>query len=487
VSEEPKRRLIVGPFNRVEGDLEVRLEISGTSVSAAYVNSPLFRGFERILEGRDPMDALVVAPRICGICSVSQSHAAALALAGVMGVEVPRNGLLATNLMTATENVADHLTHFHLFFMPDFARPAYEGRRWFERAEARFKAAQGSAVRGAIAARAELFHVLGILGGKWPHTLTLQPGGVTRAVDARDRVRLLATVRSFRRFLEDSLFGAPLDRVLTLATPEDLDHWRVSGPAGDFRLFLEIAEDLGLAHLGRAYGRFLSYGAYADPERGHLYRRGAFTDGQDAPFDPAQVAEHHRFSRMAGQDRPHPPFAGFTVPDGMDETGYSWCKAPRLAGRPYETGAIARQLVDGHPLIRALVAQDGGSVRSRVVARLLELARTTDEMESWLRAIEPAAPWCVAAEMPDSAQAVGLTEAARGALGHWLRVERGRIAGYQIIAPTTWNFSPRDIDGVPGPLEQALVGAPVREGERTPLSVQHIVRSFDPCMACTVH
>ncbi len=487
MSEEPKRRLIVGPFNRVEGDLEVRLEISGTSVSAAYVNSPLFRGFERILEGRDPMDALVVAPRICGICSVSQSHAAALALAGVMGLEMPRNGLLATNLMTATENVADHLTHFHLFFMPDFARPAYEGRPWFEKAEARFKAAQGSAVRGATAARADLFHVLGILGGKWPHTLTLQPGGVTRAVDARDRVRLLATVRSFRRFLEDSLFGAPLDRMLALGTPEDLERWRVSGPAGDFRLFLEISEDLNLAHLGRAYGRFLSHGAYPDAGGGHLYRRGTFAGGQNAPFDPNQVAEHHRFSRMAGQDRPHPPFAGSTVPDGMDETGYSWCKAPRLGGLPYETGAIARQLVDGHPLIRALVAQDGGSVRSRVIARLLELARTTDAMEGWLRAIDPVASWCVAAEMPESAQAVGLTEAARGALGHWLRVEHGRIAGYQIIAPTTWNFSPRDLDGVPGPLEQALVGAPVQEGERTPLSVQHIVRSFDPCMVCTVH
>ncbi|WP_310118426.1 nickel-dependent hydrogenase large subunit [Azospirillum sp. BE72] len=487
MSEEPKRRLIVGPFNRVEGDLEVRLEIDDGRVSAAYVNSPLFRGFERILEGRDPMDALVVAPRICGICSVSQSHAAALALAAAMGVEIPRNGVLATNLMTATENAADHLTHFHLFFMPDFARPAYEGRPWFARAEARFKAAQGSAVRGATAARAELFHVLGILGGKWPHTLTLQPGGVTRAADARDRVRLLATVGAFRRFLEDNLFGAPLDRVLELAAPEDLERWRLSGPAGDFRLFLEIAEDLDLAHLGRAYGRFLSHGAYPEPDGVHLYRRGTFADGRDAAFDPDQVAEHHRFSRMAGQERPHPPFAGSTVPDGADQEGYSWCKAPRLAGLPYETGAIARQLVHGHPLIRALVVQDGGSVRSRVVARLLELARTTSAMEGWLRAIEPNGPWCATADMPESAQAVGLTEAARGALGHWLRVERGRIAGYQIIAPTTWNFSPRDLDGVPGPLEQALVGAPVQEGERTPLSVQHIVRSFDPCMVCTVH
>ncbi|MCP4236900.1 MAG: nickel-dependent hydrogenase large subunit, partial [Aestuariibacter sp.] len=63
----------------------------------------------------------------------------------------------------------------------------------------------------------------------------------------------------------------------------------------------------------------------------------------------------------------------------------------------------------------------------------------------------------------------------------------GRILNYQIIAPTTWNFSPRDEKGTPGPLEQALVNAPVLKDEKDPVSVQHVVRSFDPCMVCTVH
>lgn len=66
-------------------------------------------------------------------------------------------------------------------------------------------------------------------------------------------------------------------------------------------------------------------------------------------------------------------------------------------------------------------------------------------------------------------------------------IEKGRIARYQIIAPTTWNFSPRDAGGVPGALEAALVGADVGEGVATPLTVRHIVRSFDPCMVRTVH
>jgi len=108
-------------------------------------------------------------------------------------------------------------------------------------------------------------------------------------------------------------------------------------------------------------------------------------------------------------------------------------------------------------------------------------------MEGWLQALQPREPWCAPCPLPEQAEGVGLVEAARGALGHWLRVERGRIAQYQIIAPTSWNFSPRDAAGQPGPLEAALVDAPVRPGETTPVAVQHIVRSFDPCMVCTVH
>ena len=94
---------------------------------------------------------------------------------------------------------------------------------------------------------------------------------------------------------------------------------------------------------------------------------------------------------------------------------------------------------------------------------------------------------CEETHLPDEADAVGLCEAARGSLGHWMSIRDGRIANYQIIAPTSWNFSPRDRQGVPGALEAALVGALVQDGDKSPVAVQHIVRSFDPCMVCTVH
>ena len=80
----------------------------------------------------------------------------------------------------------------------------------------------------------------------------------------------------------------------------------------------------------------------------------------------------------------------------------------------------------------------------------------------------------------------GLIEAPRGALGHWANIKDDKISSYQIITPTAWNASPRDAEGVRGPLEEALIGTRV-ENPDNPLEVYHVVRSFDPCLVCTVH
>ena len=483
------RRVVVGPFNRVEGDLEVSLDVGDGVVTAARVNSPLYRGFEQILQGKHPLDALVLVPRICGICSVSQSAAAAAALRDVMRLAPSPNGERASALVLAAENLADHFTHFYLFFMPDFARDAYAGRAWFEDVRTRFKAVEGSATADALPARAAFLELTGMLAGKWPHTLALQPGGSARAVSRNERVRLLTLLRGFRGWLERQLFGDRLEHIAALDSEDALWHWLASRDpaASDFARFLNLARDLGLTHLGRATDRFLSHGAYAI-EGAPLFPSGVWQPQATAamPFDHRSVSEDGSHAWLSHQHPLH-PHAGRTAPLADKVGAYTWCKAPRLDGAVAECGALARQQVAGHPLVRDLVARHGGNVFSRVVARLLELSLVVPAMEQWTRALEPGAPFCEHGSVPDEGEGVGLVEAARGALGHWLRIRRGRIENYQIVAPTTWNFSPRDASGVPGALEQALVGAPVGEGEAVPLAVQHIVRSFDPCMVCTVH
>ncbi|AGK57355.1 nickel-dependent hydrogenase large subunit [Hyphomicrobium denitrificans 1NES1] len=481
-------RRIVGPFNRVEGDLEIKLEIEDETVKSAWVNSPLYRGFERILNGKDPRDALVYTPRICGICSVSQSMAAAEALAEAQGLAAPANGRLMQNIILATENVADHFTHFYLFFMPDFARPVYAGEPWFGDIAARFKAVEGTAAREILPARAAFLHIMGRLAGHWPHTLGLQPGGTTHAIDRAEQARVLAIVAAFRRFLETRTFGDALERVIALKSADELRDWALRpGPAAsDFGQFLRLAEALSLDKLGRATDRFLSYGAYRQ-DGGHLFKRGVHAGGKNAALNVADISEDVGASWYARSGGPRHPSCGITVPNADASDAYSWCKAPRLAGHVVEVGALARQLIDGHPLLRDLVKASGGNVANRVIGRLIEIARVVLAIEDWTRLIVPREAFYIDAEMPAEAEGAGLIEAARGSLGHWLTIRKGRIQNYQIVAPTTWNFSPRDSAGVPGACEQALAGAPVRAGEKDPVAVQHIVRSFDPCMVCTVH
>ncbi|WP_036283928.1 nickel-dependent hydrogenase large subunit [Methylocystis sp. ATCC 49242] len=481
-------RLIVGPFNRVEGDLEIALDIADDAVVSARVTVPLYRGFEQILVGRPAPDALVIAPRICGICSVSQSMAAAAALRALCGLTPARNGLIAANLAHAAENMADHLTHFYLFFMPDFARAQYAQESWFVDVERRFKAVSGSAGNEVLQARKRLLEIMGVLAGKWPHSLAFQPGGTTRAIDLGLKTQLIGVTRDFRRFLETVLFAAPLGDVLAIETPEQLENYaESSGARGDFQSFLRIAQALDLERLGVAANALLSYGAYRD-DGGAFLKEGIFDPATRtlSPLDAAAIREDvaHAWMRDGSDD----PATARTEPYAEKPDAYSWAKAPRLMGRPAEVGAVARLAVHGHPLIRALLARSRGSnVLSRVTARLIELAILADTAENWAKALALAEPFCVPAPADAEGQSFGLVEAARGSLGHWMSARKGKIRNYQIIAPTTWNFSPRDARGVAGPVEQALTGSPLAGLGARAAAVQHVVRSFDPCMVCTAH
>ena len=481
-------RIVVGPFNRVEGDLEVGLEVVDGQIVEARVTTPLYRGFEQILVGRPVDDALVMAPRICGICSVSQSLAASSAIASFCGVEPARNGVLATAIAHAAENLADHLTHFYLFFMPDFAREAYAGAAWYAPIEARFRAIRGTASATFLPARARLLEIMGLIAGKWPHSLAFRPGGTTRSLDLGDKVRARAILADVRRFLERELFAMPLEAVVAIADLDGLD--RVAAGEGDFAAFLRVAAATGLDRIGLGPGRVASLGAYrgGGVDGGLLFAAGVVdtASGARAAFEVDRVREDPAHAWFAGEAGP--PGRAVSEPDIERAEAYSWAKAPRYDGEALEVGAIGRQLADGSALAQALVAASGRTtVAARVVARLVEAARLVAAMEGWVAALERGAPYAQAGCQPTDGSGVGLVEAARGGLAHWMTVRGGRITRYQIVAPTTWNFSPRDGAGRPGPLEAALVGLEVGEAGAAAPVIQHVVRSFDPCMVCTAH
>ena len=169
-----------------------------------------------------------------------------------------------------------------------------------------------------------------------------------------------------------------------------------------------------------------------------------------------------------------------------DRGKYSWCKAPRYNSAPAETGPLAEALLAGNGLLTDMAARLGHSVLCRVLARLTRPAVLLPLMNRWLDAVDPQQEYYHSCPELKEGEGVGLAQVPRGMLGHWVQLSGGLIEHYQIIPPTTWNASPRDSNDVRGPMEQALVDTPIRDPDN-PVELGHVVRSFDPCMVCSVH
>jgi len=484
------RKISLGPLNRVEGDLDIQLSLDENEqfIASAQVKSTLYRGFENLLTGKSVMDALAITPRVCGICSISQSVASAKVIADFAKTPMAENGQRVTNILLASEIIADILTHFYLFFMPDFAHPSYEKMAWSEEINTNFTAVSGTRHGGMLKARAEFLHIMGILAGKWPHSMVFQPGGVSKTVSISEQMKLLGIVANFKSYLEQVVFGDSLEAIANIQNQTELENWQQHHAFNhsDLSLFLVISDSLNLSKFGGNDGsnsQLLAFPAF-EQENGRYYQGGVFLDNKIQALATDNIIEHHQFAKLHGDQ--FSPKVGITQPDIYKEGAYTWCKAPRYNNNVMETGSLARQFINGESLATSLVNNTGTNIHNRMILRLVELAKLTLQIETWVTDIVPKNPFCYPLELPKEGQGIGLSEAARGSLGHWMTVENGKISNYQLVAPTSWNFSPRDNQGTPGVLEQALANIPYQSTQDKQM-LQHIIRSFDPCMLCTVH
>jgi len=479
------RKLVNIPLNRVEGDLEIRIAIEGKVVVDAWACGTLYRGFENLLVGRGAMDALVVTPRLCGICSTSHLLAAARTLDMASGATVPDNGNRLRDLGLMAEQVQSDVRQSLLMFMPDFAGAAHGKRRWHAEAVGRYAPLNGSAVVEAIKATRTIVEIVAVLGGQWPHSSWMVPGGVTFTPMPSDLLTCRIVLAEFRRWYEDRVLGCPLSRWSEIGSAADLDAWLAEDKThrqGDVGRLLCYGRDVGLDRIGRAHDRYLSFGA-----PGSAVPAGFVDGGLVEPFDQALVTEDVSHAWYADDEGPRHPGDGVTRPARTDG-GYSWAKAPRYRGLPAETGPLAEAVIAGIPLFRDLVSNGGASALTRQLARLTRpvvTLRLMEELFAQLTEVAQGSGYVVPPPIGDGT-AYGLIQAPRGALGHWARFEGGQIASYQIVPPTAWHASPRDAAGVRGPWEQALIGVPVPD-PADPVMVGHVVRSFDPCLVCTVH
>jgi len=242
--------------------------------------------------------------------------------------------------------------------------------------------------------------------------------------------------------------------------------------------------------IGRGCMNMVAYGGFPlEQGKDHVKKKKFFPSqvyirGQFLDFDPSLITEEVKYSWYKDEIEPTPDRA-IVAPDPRKKQGYSWLKAPRYNGEAAEVGPLARLWTMKQKDVAGL-GEKAFSVMGRHFARAVETSMVAHALDEWVMKLEAGQPVCVPHKIPANAEGMGLTEAPRGALGHWQKIEKQRTAVYNAVVPTTWNAGPRDGKNVPGPMEQALIGTPVAD-PANPVELVRIVRAFDPCFGCAIH
>ncbi len=501
-----EKKIISIPLNRVEGDLEIRVETNDGVVSNAWSSGIMYRGFENILKGRGALDGLVLTPRICGICTTAHLTAAALALDMIAAAEPPPNAVRIRNIALMTEFIQSDMRHGFLMFAPDFTNPVYKQSPLWEEAVRRYEPLKGAMAREVLAETAKVLGIIALVGGQWPHSSYMVPGGVCSVPDAEDLIECLLLLRQYRGWYERRVLGCSLERWAEVKSAADLAAWLDECDAhreSELGFFIRFARMAGLDRIGSGRGNFLSYGAFEIPEGSsvrapagassaagckRLIPAGFAARLRTEGFDQAGVAEHVAYSWFRDYEGGKHPMEGETRPYATGQEGdkYSWAKAPRYMDQPAETGPLAQAVISGNPLFLDLIEKEGVSVFARQLARLVRPAGLMPTMAAWIEETRGGGEFYRPPGEIVEGRGYGLTDVSRGALGHWVRIADGAIEHYQIITPTGWNLSPRDSAGARGPAEEALVGTEIGDLSSS-VRLEHVVRSFDACLVCTVH
>lgn len=494
-------KIINAPLNRVEGDLEIRVRLDDGIVSEAWSAGVMFRGIENMMKGRGMLDGLVVTPRICGICSSAHLTAAAKALDSILRANVPTNAIIVRNLALMAEHVQSDMRHGYLMYMSDFVNPAYSNLPLYDEAVRRYEPLKGKTVIDVIKQTKEILELVAILGGQWPHSSYMVPGGIASNPNMNDVMQCKYLIDKFVSWYEERILGCSIEKWNEIQTGADLDAWldeRESHYRSEIGFYIRYARGIGLDTIGKGHGNFLSFGQLDLPEgsmirgrdpRSTLLIPAGFARGtQIEPFDQKKIAEHTSYSWYVDESGSKHPFESQTNPyaTGKESDKYSWVKATSYSGMPAETGPLAEMVVSQHPLFIDLMNTSGPSAFIRELARLVRPLELMPAMKKWVMELDPNEKFYVSPKNISDGDGFGLTQASRGALGHWVRIKDKKIQHYQIITPTAWNGSPRDNNGIRGPWEEALIGSPVKDPSN-PVELGHIIRSFDPCLVCAVH
>lgn len=550
------KRITVDPITRIEGHLRIDVEVDNGAVSKSWASATMWRGIERILQGRDPREAWLFTQRFCGVCTTVHAMASVRSVEDALNLEIPLNAQYIRNLILIAHALHDHVVHFYHLSALDWvdvltipkadaaktASLAQSLSPWTRNSKQEFQAGidkvKGVAASGqlgifangywghpamklppevnllafshylqALEYQRKAVQVVGMLGSKSPHIQNLAVGGVTNAINLDN----MATLNMDKLASIKMLLDEVINFVQQVYVP---DACAIAGLYSDwFKYGAGVTNYLAVPDLP------------LDSKKQAYDLPGGYVSGGDlSTVKPFKTAADPIFREAVTEDTAHAyyknssnslhPWKGETEPDYTEwheDKKYTWVKAPRFNGKPAQVGPLSQVLVgyaQGHPLTRKwtdaalakvsavagrkVTVNDLQSSLGRHVARCIRTAMLAElATKHWQLLVDNIAKGDTTTFEPPkfpsgTVEGVGTHEAPRGTLSHWVVAKNGKIDNYQAVVPTTWNASPRDENGAPGPYEASLLHNPIANPEM-PLEVLRTIHSFDPCMACAVH
>ncbi|MEB1813157.1 nickel-dependent hydrogenase large subunit [Adlercreutzia mucosicola] len=514
-------RSVIDPITRIEGHLRVEMEVDNGIVQDAWVSGGCFRGMELVVQDRTPEDAAQIVERICGVCPVSHAHASSIAGDKAYGITISNNARIVRNLLEGAQFLHSHILWLYNLAALDYVNPlnalnanvdeAYavalenglalhsDLNQLYDKLGAFAKNGQLSIFSGnwfeadkgqaykltpeldliltshyleALKMQARASEMAALLGGKMPHVMTSIPGGNMWVPTESKLDDLLAMATEVRDWVNDTVLA---------------DTVALAGPYADALTW------------GKGCGRYIAWGVfegqgwpYGDDYIEQMKNRYLPMGVLDEKFGVTDVQEdliqeYMGRSWYEGSETYTSPYF-VTDPAYTDynvDDRYTWVKCPTYDGKPMEAGSMSRifaAYVRGVPFIKENVdavlgilgAKPGDlsafqSTLGRTAIRQIETMYVADLMVQWVNelaeAIKGGDSEYFRAPERTTGEGSGFWEAPRGALYHSEKVVDGKIEGYQIIIPSTWNLAPINADGEHGPLEQALIGIPVEDIE----------------------
>jgi len=426
-------------IEQIEGEASVNFDMQEDRVAFATIAFPHFRGIESILKGKSALDALVITPRVCGICGHAHLMATVRAIEDAYKnaghpIQLTKKVEVIREFTLVMEMIQNHFKWIYLSIIPELSKLLDS-----KELQTPLKGAYASSIASKSIAT---------FAGQWPHSSYMIPGGITADPTNIDVLKVESYIDELIDFFEKESLGISLEKFLSFQSCKDFE-----GLKSDISFIESALIEAGMNIKGHSYDRFLVAGKHNFSKPSKLKQTRSFS------IDNTQIGTSNAYSPQ--------------------EKTYAY--NAHYKGDFYETGPLSRSMAMGLPIVKNMHRRFKDSAYSRVMARVFELAYLLRHARDILKDIDISeSSFTKPLDITKlSASGLGVVEAPRGPLLHSIEIEDGFIKEYKIITPTQFNIGSSTIEN-PTPAQKAMIGTTQKEA-------LFIFRTFDVCSVCTTH